>query len=433
MRLKLFATALMAGLVVFSIAPLALAKSTGAIQGTVADATGAVVPNANVSVRNEATGEERVVQTDAAGLYSVPSLTLGRYRVEVKSPGMQTVAASGLVLEVGSTVTQNFALRVASASEIVEITATAPVVENSTISVGQVINSRTVQEIPLNGRHFVDLGLLVAGTVTPPQNGFLTAPLRGQGSFAINTAGNREDSVNFMINGVNLNDMVQNQITFQPSISTVQEFKLNNQSYSAEYGRNSGAIVNIATRSGTNEWHGEAFEFLRNNDLDARNYFNPTPILQSPFKRNQFGANVGGPIWKDRTFFFFSWESLRQRQGLTLSQTVLSDDQRAQAQTIGNPTVVKLLSLIPTANSAGNKFNGSATAPVNIDQFTGNLSHAFGDKGRLNGYYAWQRDFRGEPTLQGNNIPGFGDFRHSHRQIFTFNETHVFSPTVVNE
>src|SRR6266853_2116525 len=196
MRLKLFATALMAGWVGFSLAPLALAQSTGAIQGTVADATGAVIPNASVSVRNEATGEERVVQTDAAGLYSVPSLTLGRYRVEVKSPGMQTVAASGLVLEVGSTVTQNFTLKVASANEIVEITATAPVVENSTISVGQVINSRTVQEIPLNGRHFVDLGLLVAGTVT--------APLRGQGSFAINTAGNREDSVNFMINGVNL-------------------------------------------------------------------------------------------------------------------------------------------------------------------------------------------------------------------------------------
>jgi hypothetical protein len=430
---KLYAVALIVAVVVFSLVPPAVAQSTGAIQGTVADATGAVVPNASVTVRNEATGEERVVQTDAAGLYSVPSLTLGRYRLEVKSPGMQTVAASGLLIEVSTTVTQNFTLRVASASEIVEITATAPVLQDSTMSVGQVINSRTVQEIPLNGRHFVDLGLLVAGTVTPPQNGFLTAPLRGQGSFAINTAGNREDSVNFMINGINLNDMAQNQITFQPSISTVQEFKLDNQSYSAEYGRNSGAIVNIATRSGTNEWHGEAFEYLRNNDLDARNYFNPTPILQSPFKRNQFGANLGGPVWKDRTFFFFSWESLRQRQGLTINQTVLSDAQRAQAQTIGNPTVVKLLPLIPASNAAGNKFIGSATAPVNIDQFTGNVSHAFSDRDRVNGYYAWQRDRRGEPVLQGNNITGFGDNRHSHRQIFTFNETHVFTPNVVNE
>ena len=138
------------------------------------------------------------------------------------------------------------------------------------------INQRTVQEIPLNGRHFVDLGLLIPGSVTPPQNGFLTAPLRGQGSFAFNTAGNREDTVNFMINGVNLNDMVQNQITFQPSINTVQEFKVDNSTFSAEYGRNSGAIVNIATRSGTNDYHGELFEFLRNDVLDARNFFERT-------------------------------------------------------------------------------------------------------------------------------------------------------------
>ena len=129
--------------------------------------------------------------------------------------------------------------------------AEAPAIESTTTSVGQVINQRTVQEIPLNGRHFVDLGLLIPGSVAPQQNGFLTAPLRGQGSFAFNTAGNREDTVNFMINGVNLNDQVQNQITFQPSINTVSEFKVDNSTLSAEYGRSSGAVVNIATRSGT--------------------------------------------------------------------------------------------------------------------------------------------------------------------------------------
>src|SRR5260221_9259642 len=410
MRLKLLATALMAGLVIFSVAPTALAQSTGAIQGTVADATGAVVPNANVSVRNEATGEERLVQTDAAGLYSVPSLTLGRYRVEVKSPGMQTVAASGIVLEVGSTVTQNFTLRVASASEIVEITATAPVVENSTISVGQVINSRTVQEIPLNGRHFVDLGLLVAGTVTPPQNGFLTAPLRGQGSFAINTAGNREDSVNFMINGINLNDMVQNQVTFQPTINTVSEFKVDNSTYSAEFGRNSGAIVNIATRSGENNFHGEVFEFIRNNALDARNFFNPVGQTMSPFKRNQFGAAFGGPIKKDKTFFFLSYEGLRQRQGLTLSTTVLPNtgtNSRASVTAGGNATSQAILGLIPTANDpTGTKFLGSATAPVDIQQGTPDISHNISNNITLHGYYAGQHDLRQEPILHGNTLQG---------------------------
>src|SRR5205085_4653701 len=218
-------------------------------------------------------------------------------------------------------------------TEVVSVEATAPIIETTTMTVGQSIDQRTVQEIPLNGRHFVDLGLLIPGSVTPPQNGFLTAPLRGQGSFAINTAGNREDTVNFMVNGINLNDMVQNQITFQPSINTVSEFKVDNSTYSAEYGRNSGAIVNIATRSGSNAYHGELFEFLRNNAYDARNFFNTKAAIQSPFKRNQFGANFGGPIIKDKTFFFLSYEGLRQRQGLTLNSQVLTDSQRQQVMT----------------------------------------------------------------------------------------------------
>src|SRR5437660_11959620 len=159
------------------------------------------------------------------------------------------------------------------------------------MTVGQSIDQRTVQEIPLNGRHFVDLGLLSPGSVTPPQNGFLTAPLRGQGSFSFNTAGNREDTVNFMITGVNLKDPAQNQITFQPSINTVSEFKVDNSTFSAEYGRNSGAIVNIATRSGANDIHGEAFEFFRDTSLDSRNFFNaepqvPASVPQSTFRRN---------------------------------------------------------------------------------------------------------------------------------------------------
>ena len=161
-------------------------------------------------------------------------------------------------------------------SQQVQITSDAALIESATTSVGTVINQRTVQEIPLNGRHFVDLGLLIPGSVTPPQTDF-TAPLRGQGSFAINTAGQREDTVNFMINGVNLNDQVQNQITFQPSINTVQEFRVDNSTFSAEYGRSSGAIANIATRSGANDTTGNSSEFLRNDALDARNFFNFCP------------------------------------------------------------------------------------------------------------------------------------------------------------
>ncbi|HUI56535.1 MAG TPA: TonB-dependent receptor [Bryobacteraceae bacterium] len=412
---------------------LLLAQSTGSIQGKVTDQTGAVVPKAAVTVHNEGTGEDRSTLTDDAGLYQVPSLPIGRYRVSVKAPGLQPVAATGLVLEVSRIVEQDFQLQVAAATTEVQVVGSAPLIESNDVAVGAVIDEKTVQNIPLNGRHFVDLALLIPGTVTPPQNGFLTAPLRGQGSFSINTAGGREDTVNWMINGVNLNDMANNQITFQPSIDTVDEFKVDNSTYSAEYGRNSGAIVNIATRAGTNDFHGELFEYVRNSFFDARNFFNPSPILQSPFKRSNFGADGGGPIRKNKTFFYLTYEGLRQRQGITINQPVLTDAQRQQAITIGNPTVTKLLPLIPTVNSGSNLFVGSATAPVDIDQGTANISHDFNQNDRLNTYFAFQRDLRQEPTLQGNNIPDFGDTRQSHRQILTVNETHVFSPDLVNE
>ena len=317
------------------------------------------------------------------------------------------------------------------------VEATAPVIEATTMTVGQTINQRTVQEIPLNGRHFVDLALLIPGTVTPPQNGFLTAPLRGQGSFAFNTAGNREDAVNFMINGINLNDMVQNQVTFQPTINTVSEFKVDNSTYSAEYGRNAGAIVNIATRSGTEQFHGEVYDYLRNSFFDARNAFNPVvdnagnPLAQSPFKRNQFGGDFGGPIVKGKTYFFLSYEGLRHRQGLTTTSTVWTDAQRADILAGGNPIAASILNLVPHANS-GSNFVGSATAPVNIDQGTADIRHVFNDRDTLHGYYVYQNDFRGEPT-QGANIPGFGDTRAGHRQVLTVNETHVFNQSLVNE
>src|SRR5262249_19460494 len=345
------------------------------------------------------------------------ALPPGVYRVEAQGQGFSSQTVNDLTLEVSRIVVQNFQLKIGDMTQRVEVTADSQTVETSTITVGQVINQKTVQEIPLNGRHFVDLGLLTPGSVPPPQNGFLTAPLRGQGSFAFNTAGAREDTVNFMINGVNLNDMSQNQITFQPSINTVQEFNVDNSTYSAEYGRNSGAIVNIATRSGTNQFHGETFEFLRNNALDARNFFD---AKKPPFKRNQFGAALGGPIYKDKTFFFFSYEGLRQRQGLTLNSNVLTDAERAM---VTNPTVAKLLTFIPTATRVDlvkgvptGVFQGAGTAPGTLDKWKGDGNNNLRANTRLQGYYASQRDKRGEPILQGNTLPGFGDTRQSRRQ-----------------
>ncbi len=407
-----------------------LAQSTATLQGMVSDQSGAVVPNAKILARNEATGLERPTQSDSSGTYLVASLPVGVYRVEVRAAGFQTQVVSDLKLEVGQTVVQNFQLRIGAVTQEVTITGAAPLVESTTQTVSRVIDQQTVQEIPLNGRHFVDLGLLLPGSVVPPTSGFLTAPLRGQGSFAFNTAGNREDTVNFMINGINLNDMVQNQITFQPSINTVAEFKASNSTFSAEYGRNSGSIVNIATRSGTNQFHGEAFEFLRNEALDAKNFFDNPNFPIPPFKRNQFGGAVGGPIRKDHTFFFFSFEGLRQRQRVPFNTVVPTPAQRATAT---DTTVQKLLAMIPTPNVGTNRFQGSGSAPVNIDQWTIDVNHRLRERDSVHGYYAFQRDLRQEPSLQGNNIPGWGDTRQARRQIFTFGETHIFGPRVVND
>jgi hypothetical protein len=250
--------------------------------------------------------------------------------------------------------------------------------------------------------------------------------------------------VNFQVNGINLNDMSQNQITFQPSINTTSEVKIDNSTFSAEYGRSSGSIVNVSTKSGTNKFHGEAFDYFRNEALDARNYFNRSfsaatglPLVaptgdKAPLKRNNFGGAVGGPIWKDKTFFFASYEGLRQHQGLLQNGTVFSTQARQNIVSVGSPAANALLALVPVANS-GNNYVAFTPGPVQIDQFTGDVLQVFNTKDQLHGFYAYQADKRTEPNLQGNSIPGFGDHRVGHRQILTLNETHVFSPSVVNE
>jgi hypothetical protein len=230
-----------------------------------------------------------------------------------------------------------------------------------------------------------------------------------------------------MINGINLNDQVQNQITFQPSINTVSEFKVDNSTLSAEYGRSSGAVVNIATRSGTNEYHGELFEFFRDESLDARNYFNPESQPQSKFNRNQFGANLGGPIIKNKTFFFLSYEGLRQRQGLDFNSGVLSDAERAG---VSDPVVRNLLPLIPTpmrrARAARRASSAPARRPSTSTRSRATSRTSSGRATASHAYYAWQRDERGEPNLQGNTIPASATRAPRTGQIGTFNYTHIF-------
>jgi len=421
-----------------------LAQSSASLGGTVADSSGGAVPNAKVVATNQATGVESATQTDTAGAYLFPSLSIGIYRIHVTAPSFQTAAISNLKLDVATAVTQNIQLKVGQTSEMIEIYAEAGLVDTTTTSMSQVIDDKTVQEIPLNGRHFTDLSLLTPGTVTPPQNGFLSFPLRGQGSFGINTAGQREDTTNWLVNGINMNDNVQNQITFQPPIDTLAEYKIDNSAFPAQYGRNSGAIVNLATRSGTNDYHGELFEFFRNNDLDARNFFNDVALgPQAPFQRNEFGADFGAPIKKNKLFFFLAYEGLRQHQRLTVSPVVPSQNDRAA---VASPAVNSLLALVPTANFARTGagvtdnpadpatwtgFNGAALANVNLNQGSADIDFEMTSKDRIHGYYVVQKDLRQEPTA-GANIPGFGDTRDGFRHLMTLSEDHTFGPALAN-
>lgn len=442
-------TAILFVVISLCIASSSNAQSTASIDGQVIDQNGAVVPGVEITVSNEAIGIHRRSVTDDSGRYQIVALPVADYRVDARARGFQTQIVEVVRLEIGRTTTQDFQLRIGDVAEAVVVTPALNLVEQATVSVGHMIDRRTVQEIPLNGRHFIDLGLLVPGSVTPPQNGNLSAPTRGQGMQGMNTAGNREDNVNYQINGINFNDLINNIITMLPPISSIQEFAIDNSTFSAEYGRNSGAIVNLATRSGTNQYHGELIEFFRNDALDARNFFDFNSSTAQPFKRNQFGGSIGGPLLlprfgeggssitydgRNRTFFFFAYEGLRQRQAVNLNTVVLSDQQRLL---VTDPVIKRLIELVPRANfidsSGAARFVGITPASVLVDQWSLDISHNLTEKDRLHGYYALQRDDRNEPTLLGNNIPGFGDIRKNFKQIFTLNLTQVLNSATVNE
>jgi outer membrane receptor protein involved in Fe transport len=412
------------------VAP-AWAQSTATLQGAVTDAQNAVMPGVTVTIKNAATGLERTAVTDGAGQYVAASLPPGHYTAVAHLEGFKDQNGE-TDLGPAQTVVLNLRLGLANIAENVTVSGTSPLIDTATTSVGAAMQERTVQEIPLNGRHFVDLGPLMPGGVTAPSTaGLAGQPLRGQGAFSFISAGNRETAVNFLINGINLNDLSNSQVTFQPSINTVSEFKVDSSTFSAEYGRNSGSIVNVATRSGTNQFHGEAFDFYRDAKFDSRNYFNPAPAPQSTFNRKQFGVNFGGPIVKNKTFFFGSYEGLRHTQAVDLNSGTLTAAQRAG---VVDPVARNLLQYIPEANdSTGTRWIGSSIAPVNLDQYTGDLRHSLRQSDDLHFYYAYQRDLRQEPNAQGNTVAGFGDTRGGRRQVMTANETHIFSPSLVNE
>src|ERR1700730_2667077 len=284
--------------------------STGSIVGVVEDATGAVVPNAEVAVKQTATGESRATRTNASGEFNVPFLQPGNYSVTSTAGGFKTKALTGITLQVDQTVNLHIALDIGSSTETIEVTGVAPLVDSATSSLGQVIANKQILELPLNGRNPFALGLLTGNTT----------PMFGMGSNLPFIAGGGRFSANEVtLDGVdnntvsNAGSIGRNGIAVVPSVDAVQEFKVKTSTFSAEFGHAAGAVINATIKSGTNQFHGTVFEFLRNDKLDANNFFtNAASQPRAPFHQNQFGAAVGGPVLRNRTFFFADYQGTRQ-------------------------------------------------------------------------------------------------------------------------
>ena len=409
-------------------------QSNATLQGRVFDSSGAVLPGATIRVRSDETSFDRSVPTDAEGRYYIDAIPPGSYQVSASAAGFREELIEELVVEVGRALLHDFSLDLGDRSETVLVQAEIPLVDRVSSIVGHVISQRTVQEIPLNGRHFMDLGLLGPGSVAPSQTGFSAMPVRGQGAYAINTAGNREEAVGFLINGVTANNLTFGALMFEPPVASVREFKIDNSVFSAEYGHVSGAIVNIVTRSGSDEVHGDVLGFLRNEALDARNFFELTSPDPHPFERYNFEASAGGPLIRGRTHFFATYDVLRQRQGLDMNSLVLSDQERA---VVTDPVIRRLIDLIPRANFADAdgtpRFVGAAAAAVDMDRWTIDLRHNLGRSSYLHAYYGWERTLSTEPASRGTTIPGFGHLNRLPRSLLTLEHIHVFEPALLNE
>jgi len=412
----------------------ATAQTLAVLEGRVFDASGAGLPYASITIRNESAAFQTTVSTDSEGHYYVPAIPAGSYTVTAAAVGFRSEVIDALTFEVGRTLVRDFRLGIGSRTEAVVVRVELPLLDLATSTVGHVVSPQTIHETPLNGRHFVDLGPLVPGSVAPSQTGFSTRPIRGTGALAFNTSGNREEAVGYVINGVTTNNLTFGSIGFPPPVASIEEFKIDNSTFNPEYGHVSGAIVNLITRSGSDRFGGEAYDFFRNDVLDAKNFFEFTSPDPHPFKRDQFGGALGGPILRGRTFFFATYEGLRQRQGLDMNGLVLSDSQRSS---VTDPAVRRLLPLIPRPNyfdvDGTPRFVGSDSASVDENTWTADVRHMAGPRDRILVFFGRQQVQGTEPTSQGTSIPGFGQRRSIWKSALTVNDTHTFGSGLLNE
>jgi len=442
-------------LVVFFAAYGFAQETTGAILGVVRDSSGSVITGASVTALNQETGVEARATSDDLGNYQFPLLRAGRYRLLIENAGFQKFQRTDIIVNTAERVRLDVTMAVGAVTETVTVTGETPLLQSEKATIGQVVEQRRLQSIPLATRNFTQILGSSAGVVGAAFNA--DRPGTGSDSWSVNGA--RRGSNNLLVDGVPTTNPLNNAPDGDgtPSIEFLSEFKLLTSLYSAEYGRNSGSVINVTTRSGTNDLHGTAYEFLRNTRLNARPFFDPR---RGQNNQNQFGGNAGGRIRKDNTFFFAGFESSRQvnansgdailrrivptaaqRQGNFGSKRINdpSTGQQFLNNTIPqsrlNATSTKVQdTFIPQPNfSDGSAINFFAARAVrtNIDQYTVKIDHRFGNKDTLFG--RWFESYQKDVIPFGQGLPGFGRNANREKHSGNVTHTHLFSPTVVLE
>jgi hypothetical protein len=336
-----------------TISPLLYGQATGSFSGTVSDKTGSVIAGATVRVTSQGTAQTREAKTDDTGHYLIPLVPIGTYTIRAESQGFQIVEQRDVRLQVDEHRDVPFTMSPASVTSTVEVSATEVAVETTNPTLGQVITSEQVAQLPLNGRDFVQLATLTPGTTqeTNP-NSFFTSSASSEvatrGVYSLSVGGSRAQSTDWLLDGSDNNELTAGGIAILPSIDAIQEFKVLSYNYSAEWGTRAGPTVLVSTKSGSNQLHGSVFEFFRNTKLDAQSKFAAT---KEQFNLNQFGAAVGGPLEKDKTFFFLDYQGKRQRRGIPFSGLIPT-----QAMMGGD------FSLDPTGVSRPGTFDGSTNS-----------------------------------------------------------------------
>ena len=429
------------------------AEVTATISGTVKDATGALIAKANVTLTNTGTNISHQALTGNDGSYQFTLVPIGTYRLTVEQTGFRKYLRDGIVLNVNQNAKLNVTLQVGASEQVVEVRGDVTQVDTLSATLGNVETEQRITDLPLVERDALQLGLLQAGVFPADEDD-------GSGN-PFSVSGQRSESLSFLVDGADNNDFLGNNIVVNPNPDALGEFKILTNNYEAEYGRTSGGIVNQVIKSGTNDFHGDVFEFFRNDALNARNYFLPAV---TPFKRNTFGGTIGGPIRKDKTFFFLSYQGVRRHEGeVAPILQVLSPAERKgdfsellpttqlinpltgapykNNQVPVNPVIANYIrDFLPLPNLPGNNFVSSPIEVDRDDQGIARIDDHIGDKDTISGNYIiddLSQNFPFEITnggTTGGNVPvgsGFNSFTRT--QLGSLNWTHTFNPTMVNE